>query len=379
MKKKIQYVVGMNFGDEGKGVTTQYLCQEAIKRGEKPLVIRYCSGPQAGHTVVHNNIWHTFSSFGSGTLLGVSTYIYPLNEQTLIDPIALKAEYDVLEQKGITPEFYVSSDCTVISPYHVIANKNDDESIKNGTCGCGIWWAFEQCLNLDCDPIIILSGSRTKYSLPVNKELEEEFLRCFDFVKEHVWYPTDLMQFDTYIFESAQGLLLDGDRGFKPYVTPCEIFPHSESHLKDPFFFFEDIYDKPEVFLVTRTYMTRHGSGYEPRQYLNNINYDVFEANKDNEYQGRFKKGILDFDIINNGIQRHCLDNYDVDYNLVVTHCDCIKRDKYNNPIIPFFNENECHLNVSLRGIGKFIAEHICLNFKDIYENYSPESNLIKL
>ena len=75
---------------EGKGKTVQYLCKEAINQGKKPLVVRYCSGPQASHTVVHDNITHVCSSFGSGVLLGVPTLIDGI-QVTLIDPIALKS------------------------------------------------------------------------------------------------------------------------------------------------------------------------------------------------------------------------------------------------------------------------------------------------
>ncbi len=40
-------VIGAGFGDEGKGLFTDYLCQHA----EQPLVIRFSGGQQAGHTV----------------------------------------------------------------------------------------------------------------------------------------------------------------------------------------------------------------------------------------------------------------------------------------------------------------------------------------
>ena len=42
MKKQI--VLGTFFGDEGKGSTVQWLCKEAIDRGEKPIVIRFSGG-----------------------------------------------------------------------------------------------------------------------------------------------------------------------------------------------------------------------------------------------------------------------------------------------------------------------------------------------
>ncbi|MEM9930725.1 MAG: adenylosuccinate synthetase, partial [Bacteroidota bacterium] len=64
-------VLGLAFGDEGKGVTTDYLCRQA----ERPLVIRFSGGHQAGHTVVSpQGRRHVFSNFGAGTLAGAPTF-----------------------------------------------------------------------------------------------------------------------------------------------------------------------------------------------------------------------------------------------------------------------------------------------------------------
>lgn len=37
-------VIGLGFGDEGKGITTDFLCSKS----EFPIVIRYSGGQQAG-------------------------------------------------------------------------------------------------------------------------------------------------------------------------------------------------------------------------------------------------------------------------------------------------------------------------------------------
>ena len=56
---KCNIVVGLLFGDEGKGLITDRLCKKALSEGSKPLVIRFSGGigaaagedprPQAGH------------------------------------------------------------------------------------------------------------------------------------------------------------------------------------------------------------------------------------------------------------------------------------------------------------------------------------------
>jgi len=102
---EVKIVLGYTFGDEGKGVTVQWLCKKAIEEGKKPIVIRFSGGPQAAHTVNHNGIEHICSSFGSGVLLGVPTMLY---DNTYIDPISLVKEYDSLVSKGIEPKIMMS-------------------------------------------------------------------------------------------------------------------------------------------------------------------------------------------------------------------------------------------------------------------------------
>lgn len=90
---EVHIVLGSTFGDEGKGVTTQWLAKRAIGEGKKPCVIRFSGGPQAGHTIINDGVKHICSSFGSGVLLGVPTYIAG-GCNTFIDPISMKIEKD---------------------------------------------------------------------------------------------------------------------------------------------------------------------------------------------------------------------------------------------------------------------------------------------
>ena len=57
----LHIVSGLGYGDEGKGIMTDYLTSIA----QRPvLVVRFNGGPQAGHTVVSpDNKRHVFSSF----------------------------------------------------------------------------------------------------------------------------------------------------------------------------------------------------------------------------------------------------------------------------------------------------------------------------
>ena len=72
----IKIVVGANFGDEGKGLMTDYFCRQSALRGEKCLVVLHNGGAQRGHTVVTpEEHRHVFHHFGSGTFAGADTYL----------------------------------------------------------------------------------------------------------------------------------------------------------------------------------------------------------------------------------------------------------------------------------------------------------------
>ena len=381
--KKIQIVCGSSFGDEGKGKTVQYLCQEAINKGLKPLVVRYCSGPQASHTVIYNGITHVCSSFGSGVLLNVPTLIYG-ETQVFADPIALHAEYDVLVSKGLDPKIFIEDYCKVITPYDVIANRNNEDSLNNGTCGCGVWEALNrinQSLYLesisDCIlyPDAYLEQVRKYYNVEKQEELETQFLNDLNWIKDKVISWEDSIEyakkFDALIYESSQGLLLDGTFGLKPYITPCELLPEKN---KDGSFMFSLIEEDSEVelYFCTRTYTTRHGAGYEPKSFGNYFNSKIilpdFETNKDNEFQGVFKTGMLDIDMINKGIDRHCLDNLEnVKCNLVINHVDCI------NQNFEFYSGKRIRIVHKEDAINSIVNE-INLKFDKVLWSDSPES-----
>ena len=64
-------VVGLGWGDEGKGATVDALV--AFTKADR--VVRFNGGQQAAHNVIANGVHHTFASFGSGSLAGVPTYV----------------------------------------------------------------------------------------------------------------------------------------------------------------------------------------------------------------------------------------------------------------------------------------------------------------
>ena len=79
-------VIGANYGDEGKGLMTDYLADKY----QAEVVVRFNGGAQAGHTVVTPaGQRHVFSHFGSATLSGSRTF---LSKHFVANPILFLKE-----------------------------------------------------------------------------------------------------------------------------------------------------------------------------------------------------------------------------------------------------------------------------------------------
>ena len=87
----IDIVVGLGWGDEGKGATVDAL---VASRGVGNT-LRFNGGHQAAHNVIADGVHHTFSTFGSGALAGAASWIGP---RCTIDPLAAVNEQRALSR-----------------------------------------------------------------------------------------------------------------------------------------------------------------------------------------------------------------------------------------------------------------------------------------
>src|SRR5882672_722498 len=90
------------------------------------------------------------------------------------------------------------------------------------------------------------------------------------------------------LFEGAQGLLLDEDHEWFPYVT------HAHTGLRNVVALVDGL--DLEVIYVTRAYATRHGPGPFPRE-VNGLRY-ADATNVPNDWQGTLRFGHLDLDLL---------------------------------------------------------------------------------
>lgn len=312
-------VIGLGFGDEGKGRVVDYLCSTR----EDSLVIRFSGGQQAGHTVVREGVRHVFSNFGSGTLLGVPTYI---SRFCTVDPIGIIKEMRKLHDSGITPRLYIDERCPVTTPYEKILNKQLD--YDNGTVGVGVgptWQREEDYFSLVFSDIyypsvmdIKLSMIRKYYGLSVDLD---DFLNAVnEIVKANNVFSSPYIpsgDYDDMIFEGSQGLMLDKNIGFFPHVTRSNVGLQNILQLTPVI---------SKVYFVTRAYQTRHGNGPMTNEHIPHFIYpNPNETNVLNKFQGQFRRTLLDVDLLKYALRRGESRHYNS--TLVITCMDHIVDD----------------------------------------------------
>lgn len=339
MEKKIKVVIGANFGDEGKGLMTDYFCNQLSSEGIV-LNVRYNGGAQAGHTVVTpDGKRHVFSHFGSGSFNPrVVTF---LSDQFILNPILFCREWNELKKNfGIEPEVYISRNCRITTPYDMIINQMVEThrgKNRHGSCGVGIYetvernrlskfWMTVGCIedgNISLDTFLRLMRERyvpdrIRYYgisndtliLPERTYTEFcEWIKSDNIIKNFVTQYNEMMyhcsivdrnefysEYDKIVFEGAQGLLLSEDNGrYTPHVTASNTgikIPMSEIKCFD-----QEGKSDLEVCYVTRSYLTRHGAGpleteCEKEKLLPDSIFD--KTNIENEFQGQIRYGYFD-------------------------------------------------------------------------------------
>ena len=346
-------VIDIGFGDSGKGLVTDYLCKEALKEGKHPLVIRFSGGQQCGHNVVlSDGTSHIFSNFGSGTLRGVPTY---WSKYCTFDPAGTVNEYKALLTKGISPILFVDPLSPVTTIYDIAFNRALEDSKKHGSCGLGFAATVERNLgphklyvkDLKYPQILIQklkdiryyysnemmsTTPKTKYDhiqISLDKYLKEAdeqyemFIKyCTECAEDIIYIVNDLNEIlfslskglgPKLIFEGSQGVLLDQDHGIFPNVTRsyttsknaieilnnCERFFRSSSCSEA----MERQIKRPDIYYVSRAYQTRHGNGWMSNELSDEEVNRLFinerkETNILNRWQGKFRIGLLDIDLL---------------------------------------------------------------------------------
>ncbi|SER25264.1 adenylosuccinate synthase [Lentzea xinjiangensis] len=337
-------VVGLGFGDEGKGAVVDALCAD----GPVSAVVRFNGGAQAAHNVVAGGRHHTFSQFGSGTLAGVPTW---LSSHVLVEPIALAAESRELEAIGVAdPLSLLSVDAGALltTPFHVAANRARERARggdRHGSCGKGIgetvWYGLlgergarrgevveEQRVLGEPGPAPRVGDCRDPRELRRRLDVLARFYEplagdgtSVDELVELYRSFADAVRITTgdeagrlaaagrLVFEGAQGVLLDETHGFHPHTTWSTTTPRNARALLGG--------RSARVLGVTRTYQTRHGAGPLPTEDQGVLERFPEAHNGTGEFQGAWRAGHLDADLLRYAVR--CCGGID---GLAVTHLD---------------------------------------------------------
>ncbi|MBQ6582886.1 MAG: adenylosuccinate synthetase [Mogibacterium sp.] len=132
----IKVIIGASFGDEGKGLATDFFGAKAGVRDTVNVMTN--GGPQRGHTVeLPDGARHVFKHFGSATFRGAATYY---SERFLVNPMEFLREYEALSAIHRPPEAYMDPRCRWTTPWDMLVNQMllEKRGIHN-SCGFGIW------------------------------------------------------------------------------------------------------------------------------------------------------------------------------------------------------------------------------------------------
>jgi len=185
-------IVGLSFGDEGKGKVTHHL----LKSGEYTHCIRYNGGCNAGHTIYHNGQKFVTHHIPAGVFFGVQSII---GAGCVVNLEQFFNEIEMLEDAGISTEglIYIANNAHIITDKHL----NEDGADTNiGTTKRGNGPAYRDKYNR--------TGMRAEAVPALKDYLIDMYLELHGSIIEPV-----------ILCEGAQGFGLDIDWGDYPYVT----------------------------------------------------------------------------------------------------------------------------------------------------------------
>ena len=293
-------VVGAQWGDEGKGKIVDWLTEQVAG------VVRFNGGHNAGHTLVINGKKTILRLIPSGIMHATSTCY--LGNGVVFSPEAFFREVDELIAVGVPnveQRLRVSANAPLIMPYHVALDHAREAAAGNnkiGTTGRGIGPAYEDKVARRTvrvadlfDPERFAEQVRTVMKLHnfvLEKFLGAEPLDPEVVIRDTLAYAERLrpMVCDVseelhkgmaegkqYLFEGAQGSMLDIDHGTYPFVTSSNTVAGSAcagagvgpNHLN-------------YVLGITKAYCTRVGEGPFPTELHDEIGEEL--RRKGNEF-----------------------------------------------------------------------------------------------
>ncbi|MEJ2703562.1 MAG: adenylosuccinate synthase [Sedimentisphaerales bacterium] len=235
-------VVGLQWGDEGKGKIVDILAEHS------DIVVRYSGGANAGHTVIVGETRFALHLLPSGCVRPGT--ICAITNGVVVDPDVLIEGIEKLAKEGLSLDgrLLVSENAHVVLDYHKTEDQLREESLgknKLGTTIRGIGPCYADKVGRshavrmgdlrDLDALksklqaIIEYKNKVFAALYDAKPISAEtvFEKCKTYADRLLPHIADTTEFlhksirerKSILFEGAQGTLLDLDHGTFPYVT----------------------------------------------------------------------------------------------------------------------------------------------------------------
>ncbi len=235
-------VVGVQWGDEGKGKVVDLLSREA------DIIVRFQGGNNAGHTLVVGGKKTIVRLIPSGVLHDGKVCV--IANGVVVDPEVLVEEIDTLQQQGRLSDpasLKISEIAHLIMPYHKaidLARERLRGEGKIGTTGRGIGPTYEdkmarvgirfvdlldegvfaRKLEHNLEEKNVYLGTLLKEQPLAYQQIFDQYRRLRDRLAPYVtntsrYIHEAITAGQKVLFEGAQGTMLDVDHGTYPFVT----------------------------------------------------------------------------------------------------------------------------------------------------------------
>jgi adenylosuccinate synthase len=285
----IDVLLGLQWGDEGKGKIVDYLASQY------DIIARFQGGPNAGHTLYVQGKKIVLHTIPSGVFQPHCLNL--IGNGVVIDPVTLHREIEAIlpQQPDILDRLFISKRAHLIIPTHRALDAASEaakghQKIGSTLKGIGPAYMDKTGRNgLRIGDILIPDFEdkyyqlRTKhlallaqYDTPISwEEWEQPFfdavtqLRKLNIVQAEYWLDEHLRNGKKILAEGAQGSMLDIDFGTYPFVTSSNTITSGVCHgLGVPPSSIKEVYG------ISKTYCTRVGSGPFPTE----LNDDTGDA-----------------------------------------------------------------------------------------------------
>jgi adenylosuccinate synthase len=236
-------LIGLQYGDEGKARVVDLLAKNY------DIIARFNGGANAGHTVSYNGIEIALNQVPSG-IFNKQTKLY-IGSGCVVNIVKLAAEIQKIEDVGINlnNRLFISGECSIIQPHHVLIDIKTGETIGTTKNGIGPAYADKANRMINDRILNIRLGAlqneqktyfkliQDNYDAEIAKYKPEEITHFLDGICNIVGLQEAFKKIEKYIqvdtlwmqkqaqngakilFEGAQSVMLDVNKGAIPFVT----------------------------------------------------------------------------------------------------------------------------------------------------------------